>query len=361
MSNAKASYSGFLFLFTLVSVFVVACGQPGGPAPTVLSTLPVSGAMNATLNTSISATFSDPMAAASISTTTFTLTSGSPPVAVPGTVIYAQGKATFWPSARLAPGTRYNATISTGAMSADRTPLAVSHGWSFTTGDTLGAEQAVQLGTAGTFVILAKTGVSTVPPSVITGDVGVSPAAATFLTGFSLTADASNVFSTSPQVTGKIYAPDYTPPSPAKLTTAVLDMELAFTAAAGRAPSATELGAGNIGGMTLTSGVYKWSSGLLIPTNLTLTGSATDVWIFQVAQDLTLSNGIRVVLAGGALSKNIFWQVSGRVELGTTSHCEGVVMSQTSITMATGATINGRLLAQSAVNLDSSTVVQPAP
>ena len=276
-------------------------------------------------------------------------------------MIYTQGKATFWPSERLAPGTRYSATITAGAKSADGVPLATSHGWSFTTGDTLGAEQPVQLGTAGTFAVLAKTAVSTVPPSAITGNVGVSPAAATFITGFGLTADASNVFSTSPQVTGKIFAPDYTPPSPANLTTAVLDMELAFTAAAGRAPSATELGAGNIGGRTLTPGVYKWSSGLLIPTNVTLSGSASDVWIFQVAQDLTISNGIRVVLAGGAQARNIFWQVSGRVEIGTTAHCEGTVLSQTSITLATGATINGRLLAQSAVNLDSSTVVQPAP
>jgi len=220
---------------------------------------------------------------------------------------------------------------------------------------------SVALGAAGRFAILAKSGISTVPSSVITGDLGVSPAAATFATGFSLIADATNTFSTSPQVTGKIYASDYSVPTPTTLTTAVSDMELAFTTAAGRAASVTELGAGNIGGMTLSAGVYKWGTGLLIPTDVTLRGGPSEVFIFQVAQDLTVSNGVKIILAGGALPKNIFWQVAGRVELGTTSHAEGVILSQTAITLGTGASINGRLLAQTAVNLDSSTVVQPAP
>ena len=126
------------------------------------------------------------------------------------------------------------------------------------------------LGTAGNFAILAKSGISTVPTSAVTGNIGVSPAAATSITGFSLIADATNVFSTSPQVTGKVYAADYAPPTPSNLTTAVGDMELAFTDAAGRAPDVTELGAGNIGGMTLAPGVYKWGTGLLIPTDVTL-------------------------------------------------------------------------------------------
>ena len=219
----------------------------------------------------------------------------------------------------------------------------------------------VNLGTAGGFVILAKSGISTVPASVITGNIGVSPAAATFITGFSLIADSSNVFSISPQVTGKVYAADYAVPTPSNLTTAVGDMQLAFTDAAGRAAGVTELGAGNIGGMTLTRGVYKWSSGVLIPTNVTLTGSATDVWIFQIAQNLTVSSATKVFLAGGALPKNVFWQVSGAVDFGTTSHFEGVVLSQTAIALKTGSSINGRLLAQTAVTLDTSTVVQPAP
>jgi hypothetical protein len=218
----------------------------------------------------------------------------------------------------------------------------------------------VDLGTAKNYVILAESGISTVPTAAVTGNLGVSPAAATFITGFSLIADSTNAFATSPQVTGKVYAADYAVPTPSVLTTAIADMQLAFTDAAGRAPGVTELGAGNIGGMNLTPGVYKWGTGLLIPTDVTLTGSATDVWIFQVAQNLTMSSATKILLAGGAQPKNIFWQVAGLVDLGTTAHFEGVVLAQTSVTLRTGASINGRLFAQTAVNLDSSSVVAPA-
>ena len=219
----------------------------------------------------------------------------------------------------------------------------------------------MNLGSAKTFVILAESGISTVPTAAVTGNLGVSPAAATSITGFSLSADATNVFSSSPQVTGKVYAADYTAPTPSNLTTAIGDMQTAFTDAAGRASGVTELGAGNIGGMTIAPGVYKWGTGLLIPTNVTLSGTATDVWIFQIAQDLTMNSSTKIILAGGALAKNVFWQVSGLVDLGTTAHCEGVVMTKTSVTLRTGASINGRLFAQTAVNIDGSTVVEPAP
>lgn len=144
------------------------------------------------------------------------------------------------------------------------------------------------------------------------------------------------------------------------MTTAIGDMQLAFTDAAGRAAGVTELGAGNIGGMVISAGTYRWGTGVLIPSDVTLTGSATDVWIFQIAQDLTISSGAKVVLAGGALPKNIFWQVSGLADLGTTAHYEGTILSQTSITLRTGASINGRLLAQTAVTFDEGAAVKPA-
>jgi hypothetical protein len=224
-----------------------------------------------------------------------------------------------------------------------------------------GSTVAVNLRSAGDYVILAESDISTVPPSVITGNVGISPMAATFITGFSLIADASNVFSLAGQVTGKVYAADYAAPTPANLTTAISDMGLAFSDAAGRAPGVTELGSGSIGGMTLAPGVYKWGTGLLIPTDLTLNGSATAVWIFQIAQNLTVSNAVAVHLTGGALAKNVFWQVAGGVDLGTTSSFEGIVLCQTMINLRTGASIAGRLMAQTAVTLDSSTVTQPAP
>jgi hypothetical protein len=171
--------------------------------------------------------------------------------------------------------------------------------------------------------------------------------------------DATGMFSTSPQVTGNVYASDYISPTPSNMTAAISDMETAFTEAAGRAPDVTEVGAGDIGGMTLEAGTYKWGTGLLIPTDVTLSGSETDVWVFQVAQGLTMSSATSVILAGGALPENIFWQVSGQVDLGTTAHFEGIVLTQTSVTLRTGATINGRLLAQTAVEIDGSSVVEP--
>jgi hypothetical protein len=369
MTNFKTHLISGAAAFMLLA-FGAACGDtaststpppPGTTAPTILSRLPASGAVDVALNESVSATFSEAMNPASMTGATFTLTSGASMMPVAGTVVYANSKLTFWPAAHFDSNGSYTATITTGAMSAAGMAMAMKTAWSFGTGTMVTPGLPVNLGTAGGFAVLAKSGVSTVPPSVITGDVGVSPAAATYITNFSLIAHATNVFSTSTQVTGKVYAADYAAPTPSNLTTAIGDMGIAFTDAAGRAPGVTELGAGNIGGMDLPAGVYKWGSGLLIPSDVTLTGSATDVWVFQIAQDLTMSSGVRVTLAGGALPKNIFWQVAGMVDMGTTSHLEGVVLSQTAITLGTGASINGRLLAQTAVSLDASTVVAPAP
>lgn len=227
--------------------------------------------------------------------------------------------------------------------------------------DAAAGPAPVNLGTAGNFVILAKSGVSTVPISVITGDVGVSPIKSTGLTGFSLSVDASGQFSTSTQVTGHIYAPDYAAPTPVNLTTAVGDMQTAYTDAAGRTtPDFTELGAGQIGGLTLAPGLYKWGTDLLISSDVTLNGSPTDVWIFQIAGKLIQANGKKVYLSGGAQAKNIFWQSAGDVSLGTTTHSEGIILCQTAISLATGASINGRLLAQTAITLEGSTVASPA-
>jgi hypothetical protein len=299
------------------------------------------------------------MEPSTLTTTTFTVTAGTVPVQ--GTVFCSGATAIFRPALHLAAQTQYSATITTGAQSAAGVALATSHVWTFSTGDVVAPTLPVDLGTAAGFAILAKSGISTVPTSAITGDLGLSPAAATFITGFSLTMDSGNSFATSTQVTGQVYASDFGAPTPSFLTTAVGDMELAFTNAAGRAADVTELGAGSIGGMTLGPGVYEWGTGLLIATDVTLTGGATDVWIFQIAGNLTQSSGANVILTGGALPNNVFWQVAGLVELDTTAHCEGVVLSQTSVTLGTGASINGRLLAQTAVTLDGATVVEPTP
>jgi hypothetical protein len=330
--------------------------------PRVISNLPASGAMNVPLNSSISATFSEAMNRSTLTMATFTVTTEIGSVAVSGTVVSTSTTVAFVPSAQLAANTNYIAAITTGARSASDIALAAPHTWTFRTGTTTTAIGVpVVLGTAGNFVLLGKSGITNVPTSRITGDLGVSPITSTAITGFPLTPDVSNQFSTTPQVTGRVFAADYAPPTPVNLTTAVSDMETAFTAAAGRAPDVTELGAGMIGTVTLPPGVYKWSSGLLIPTNVTLSGSSTDVWIFQIAQDLTLSSGTNIFLAGGAVPNNIFWQVSGQVVVNTGAHLEGNVLSQTAATLDTGASLNGRLLAQTLVTIRGSVITLPAP
>jgi hypothetical protein len=212
----------------------------------------------------------------------------------------------------------------------------------------------VDLRSAGNFVILTKTGITDVPKSAVTGNIGTSP-----ITG------AADLLTCS-EVAGNVYSDDAAGPSPcsvatpSNLTVAVLDMQEAYTDAAGRVkPDFTELGTGKIGGMTLVPGLYKWGTGVQISTDVTLSGGPSDVWIFQIAGNLNLSNGIAVHLTGGALAKNIFWQVGGLANLGTTSHFEGIILSQTMIAMQTGGSINGRLYAQTAVTLQMNAVTQP--
>lgn len=208
---------------------------------------------------------------------------------------------------------------------------------------------------------MAKTGISTTGVTSVVGDIGVSPAAATYITGFGLILPAASAFATSSLVTGKVYAPSYAVPTPTNLTTAVSNMQTAYTDAMGRTnPTATELGAGNIGGMTLAPGLYKWGTGVTIPTDVTLSGGANDVWIFQVAQNLNISSAKKVVLSGGAKAGNIFWVVAGQTTIGTGAVFNGNILDQTAIVLNTGATLNGRALAQTAVTLDSNTVTASA-
>jgi hypothetical protein len=221
--------------------------------------------------------------------------------------------------------------------------------------------EAVNLGTAGDYVILTKTGVTTTGTTSIVGNMGVSPIAATAMTGFGLVANDAYTSSTSSLVSGNISAASYYPPTPAKMTTAISDMETAFTDAAGRSnPDFTELGAGDISGKTLLPGLYKWSTGVLITdAGLTLAGGPNDVFIFQMAGNLTVNNAAKVTLTGGVQAKNIFWQVSGLASLGTTADMKGNILSQTLISMNTGAKLNGRALAQTAVTLIANTVTAP--
>ncbi len=219
------------------------------------------------------------------------------------------------------------------------------------------------LSTAGAYVLLAKTGITNVTGSAIAGGhLGLSPAAASFITGFAPVADSTNVFSTSASVTapGRIYASNYAPPTPSNLTTAVLSMQTAYTDAAGRTnPDFLNLGSGNLGGKTLTPGLYTWGTGVTIPTDVTIAGGAADVWIFQVAQGLDVSAAKNVILSGGAQAKNIYWQVAGEVTVHENAHFEGVILSKTGITFQTTASFHGRAYAQTLVALNNNAIKAP--
>ncbi len=214
--------------------------------------------------------------------------------------------------------------------------------------------QGVNLGLAGEFEILSKTGITDVYKSAVLGDIGSSP-----ITG-------AAILLTSAEVTGTIYTVDASGPlpssvtNPTRLTSAVGDMQAAYTDAAGRInPDFLNLGAGSIGGLTLTPGLYTWTTGLLIPTDVAISGGPNDIFIFQVAGTLTMSSAKNITLLGGVQAKNIFWQVAGNVTIGTTSHFEGNILGKTGINLKTGASINGRMLAQTAVTLQMNTVNMP--
>lgn len=223
-------------------------------------------------------------------------------------------------------------------------------------------QAAVNLLSTADFAILAGSTITNIPTSAVTGDIGLSPAAGSFIVGFGLT-----------ETTGTIYAADATYPTagvavvdPTRLTTAKGDLTIAYNDAAGRTPVPTGTylnpGAGNLGGLALVPGLYKFTGAALISgSDLTLTGGAGDVWIFQIGSALSVANGVHVVLAGGAQAANIFWQVGSSADLGTGCVMEGTILADQSITLATGATLNGRALASiAAVTLDASTVSRPA-
>ena len=221
------------------------------------------------------------------------------------------------------------------------------------------------LQSAGGYVILAKSGVSTVPTSVVTGNVGLSPAARTFLTGWSLLSEPTDTSFGSVQVVSpfRLFAADNVGgATSANLTAAVLSMQTAYTDAAGRPAGVgpnLDMGGGTLNGQTLASGTYTWGTNVSITGNITLSGTATDVWILQITGTLDMAANKSIILSGGALPQNIFWQVTSDVTIGAGSHFEGIILGLTSVTFQNLASINGRLLAQTAVVLDATTVTRP--
>ena len=324
--------------------------------PTVLSTNPLDLATAVVLKQVVSVNFSEAMDPSTLTASTFTLKKGT--TSVSGSVAYVGTIATFTPTNVLLASTIYTATLTTGVKDLAGNALVSSTVWSFTTGSDPAGLAGVNLGTAGNYVILAKTAINNNPTSAITGDLGLSPAATSYITGLALT--NATGYATSAQVTGQLFAADMAAPTGINLTTAVENMITAYNDAAGRPfPDFLELATGNIGGRTLTKGLYKWTSTVTLPSDVTISGGANDVFIFQISGDLSVSSAVKVTLIGGAQAKNIFWQVAGQATLGTTSHFEGIILSWKGITFQTGASFKGRALAQTAVILDGNTVVIP--
>ncbi len=348
------------------AAFVAACGGGGDSGPTVSAdalegavavSTSTNGADNVVTGTAVTVPFGQAMNPATIDVKL----EASGGINVPGSVSMNADntQAIFTPSASaLIPGTTYTATVSTAARAADGSVLATPIVVTLRTKSVASTGQApVRLGAAGTFALLTKSGITNVYASVINGDVGASP-----ITGAAIGLSCAEV------KTGNVYSVDAAGPLPCRvsnatlLTSAVGAMELAYTDAAGRAnPNFTELGGGEIGGLTLVPGLYKWGTGVSISNSVTLSGGPNDVWIFQIAGPVTQASATRVTLAGGAQAKNVFWQVAGVVAIGTTAHFEGIMLAKTNIAVKTGATANGRLLAQTAVTLQMNAVTQPAP
>jgi hypothetical protein len=330
--------------------------SPDNTSPSVNSTNPINNTIEVERNIVITVTFSEEMNPLTITNSSFILKKVD--TEIPGTVTYSGRTASFTPTNNLDAGTSYTATLSNTVEDLAGNAILNITTWNFKTGGSISILTAVNIGTSGNYVILAKTAINNNSTSAIIGDIGLSPAATSYITGFSLT--NATGYATSAQITGKIYAADMATPTPINLTTAVENMITAYTDAAGRQfPDFFELGIGNIGGKTLSPGLYKWTSTVTVPSNVTISGTANDVWIFQIAGDLIVSSAVNITLEGGAQAKNIFWQVAGHATFRANSHFEGIILSMTGITFETNASFNGRALAQTAVVLDANAISLP--
>jgi Ice-binding-like/Bacterial Ig-like domain/Quinohemoprotein amine dehydrogenase, alpha subunit domain III len=321
--------------------------------PSVILTNPANAATLVPINQTINATFNKAMDPFTITTGSFFVT-GPGTTPVNGSVSYdpASKIASFTPQGNLAPNVTFTATITTGAKDVDGNPLVsgvVPNPWTFTTGTVTGGQGLVNLGSAANYAILAGSTVTSVGPTIINGDLGVSPGSA--VTGFP-----------PGIVNGTIHVPPDTTVPVAKV-----DLTTAYNDAAGRSTNVIVQATGELGGLTLAPGLYKAPAGSFAITSVDLTldaqGDPNAVWIFQMpSSTLTVGNGRQVILAGGAKASNIFWQVGSSATLGTTVKFKGNILASQSITFQTGATLDGRALTQiAAVTLDSNTITKPGP
>lgn len=318
--------------------------------PTVTSTIPADGATNVPVTTKVTALFSEQMDSLTITAATFTFTLQQGTTSITGSVVCPSPgtSATFIPEDRLEDDTVYTATVTTGVKDLAGNALLMNFVWSFTTGSVaITNQEPVDLQSADGFAVLAGTTVTNTGPTVINGNVGLSPGSAIvgFPPGF---------------VNGTTFGPGPTADQ------AKLDLTAAYLDLAGRSVDPISC-PGNLGGLTLAPGLYKNASAVVLSgtgslgiLTLDAQGDSNAVWVFQIGSSFTTDPGTSVVLSGGALVKNVYWQISSSAILDTTCKFKGNILAEASISLKTGATLDGRALTQSgAVTLESNTVTKP--
>ncbi|HLX65235.1 MAG TPA: ice-binding family protein [Planctomycetota bacterium] len=359
--------------------------------PNVISTNPADNATDVAVNQTVNATFDKAMDPATINMDNFTLAgpgSGAKPIT--GMISYdvANGIATFTPESALAPSTLFTATVTTGVMDLAGNALAVNKVWTFTTG----AQQAlvpVPLGAAapyGTFgggSGMTNQGIFT----VVNGDIGTTGASTT-VTGFD--DSVGDIYTETPLNKGHVNGRIYTaPPTPggagvggnaatfAIATQAASDANAAYIKLSPASmPGGSDPGAGQLGGLTLPSGIYQSASGSFLITGSDLTldaqGNANAVWVFQMASSLTVGGPgapRSVILTNGARAKNVFWQVGSAATINAAGGgtMVGTIIASSGVTFSTAGnvtltTLNGRALGLNASTTLVNTVINvPAP
>lgn len=330
------------------------------PVPTVESTSPANMATNVALNQVISADFSESMQPSTVNQTSFKVTLNGNPVQ--GNVTYSGVRASFTPNGPLMSGSTYSATITTEATSMQNKTLASDFTWSFTTippqAITPVEASSIDLGEAEEFGILAGVGISNNAgfSEIRNFNVGISPGVRSSITGFP----------PAIVINGFIHASD--DPLPvgiaARLQQAKDDLTRVYLFLEGATSPAPVTVSGDQGGLTLAPGIYKSNSTLLIQAgDLTLDaqGNPDAVFIFQIASDFTSIGGAggNIILSGGAQAKNIYWQVGSSATIGDNTSFQGNVLALTSITMNSGATAVGRMLARNgAVVLTNTNIIE---
>lgn len=346
-------------------------------APTISGISPLASATQVCLSKNVLVTFSEPMNATTINSTTFTVTNNTTSTLVPGVVTYdaISNTATFAVTGSFDASTTFTRVITTGAQDLAGNAIAANNTATFTTGTQVcTTPTAVNLRSIETYggfgggAGATNTGINT----IVTGDLGTT-AACTLFTGFHTT---TNVYTEVPGsnvglVTGSVFCG---PPAPGTAESLVIanqaatDANLAYLALEAQTPRITQ--GAELGGLTLPPGIYKSGAAFTITSgNLTLDagGDASAVWVFQVPSALTVGVSRSVLLTNGALAKNVYWQVGSAATINYGSTMVGTIISQAGVTFSTvGQVIQTTLIGRAisivgSVTMVNTTITVPAP